>query len=582
MARSAALILLLLCGCATAPVAPAATPAPPAAATALPAPPDRGAAVPWVEYEAEAATTNATTLEPTRTFGEIAAEASGRSAVRLEDTSDQVTFTTAAPANALVIRYALPDAPDGGGITETLSLYVDGTFARKLTLTSRYAWVYGNPNTSAETSNDPRLGAPHRFFDEARTLLDDMPAGSTLTLQKDADDGAAFYVIDLIDLEQVAPPAAMPAGSLSITECGATPDDASDDGQAILRCIEQARSEQRDLWIPAGTFESTLPLAGVRGFPVADLTIRGAGMWHSTLHGAFARFNCTGSNCGFADFAILGETTGRDDDTPDNGFNGAAGTGSRMERVWVEHTKVGWWVGDGARNTTDGLVITGSRFRNLFADGVNLCNGTSNSIVEQSHFRNTGDDAIASWAPSFDGGVNTANVLRFNTVQVPWRANCFAIYGGKDNRIEDSVCADTVLYPGVLIGQLFDAHPFAGTTTVERVTLVRAGGRMWNQQHGALKIDANQGPIPGLVLRDIQIESATFAGLHIQGNAPIPAARVSDIAIDGAGTWGVYIGSMAGEGIFTRVSVDGATRGGLLDNSLKKFVITRAEGNRGW
>ncbi|KPV47517.1 hypothetical protein SE17_42325, partial [Kouleothrix aurantiaca] len=206
-------------------------------------------------------------------------------------------------------------------------------------------------------------------------------------------------------------------------------------------------------------------------------------------------------------FAILGETTGRDDKNPENGFNGGAGTGSRLENIWVEHTKVGWWVGAGTQNVTDGLVITGSRFRNLFADGVNFCNGTSNSVVENSHFRNTGDDALASWAPSFDGGVNTNNAFRFNTVQVPWRANCFAIYGGKDNHIEDNLCFDVVTYPGILIAQDFNSHPFAGTTAVQRNTLVRAGGSMWNEEHGALKIFAKEGPIAGLTVSDIEIDS---------------------------------------------------------------------------
>ena len=138
-------------------------------------------------------------------------------------------------------------------------------------------------------------------------------------------------------------------------------------------------------WIPPGTFESDLhPLE------VADVTIQGAGMWYSTIHGFYARFNCIGNNCRFYDFAILGETIVRDDKSPENGFNGGAGTGSRLENIWVEHTKVGYWVGGG----TDGLFVLNSRFRNLFADGVNFCNGTSNSVIENSHFRNTGDDAI--------------------------------------------------------------------------------------------------------------------------------------------------------------------------------------------
>lgn len=109
------------------------------------------------------------------------------------------------------------------------------------------------------------------------------------------------------------------------------------------------------------------------------------------------------------------------------------------------HTKVGFWVSGGA-----GLVISGSRFRNLYADGINFCNGTSYSVVENSHFRNTGDDAMASWSHK-GSGVNTGNVFRFNTVQVPWRANCIAIYGGKDHKIENNLCFDVVTYPGILI-----------------------------------------------------------------------------------------------------------------------------------
>ncbi len=323
--------------------------------------------------------------------------------------------------------------------------------------------------------------------------------------------------MDLVDLEQVAPPKAMPPDFLSISECGATPDDVSKDGGAIYDCIFQARAAGKGLWIPPGTFEINRMTPDVRGLSVAELTIQGAGMWYSTLHGPFARFYCTGSNCRFSDFAILGETTVRDDKIPDNGFNGGAGSGSRMENVWVEHTKAGWWIGQGNSNVTNGLVVRGSRFRNLFADGVNFCNGTSNSVVEQSHFRNTGDDAVASWAPSFDGGVNSNNVFRFNTVQLPWRANCFAIYGGKDNRIEDNLCADVVTYPGILIAQQFDAWPFSGTTTVQRNSLIRAGGPMWNQEHGALKIHAAEGALQGIVVKDLLIDSPTFAGIQIQG-----------------------------------------------------------------
>ncbi|HSK89426.1 MAG TPA: glycosyl hydrolase family 28-related protein, partial [Anaerolineales bacterium] len=347
----------------------------PASVIAIPTasnpPGSRGAAVPWIEYEAEDGQTSGEALLPDRTFGTIPAESSGRRAVRLDRAGEYVQFQSTGPANSVVVRFVIPDSEDGQGLEATISLYVDNVFRQKIRLTSKYAWSYGGEE---ETFNVPRAGGAHHFYDEARALVGDIPAGATVKLQKDASDNAEYYVIDLIDLEQVSPPRTKPEGYLSIVEdCGAIPDDGLDDGAAIQDCIDRARAAQTGVWIPAGVFEST-----TRPFEVSDVIIQGAGMWYSTIRGFYARFNCVGNNCRYFDFAILGETVLRDDKSPENGFNGGAGTDSRLENIWIEHTKVGYWVGAG----TNGLVITGSRFRNLFADGVNFCNGTSNSRVE--------------------------------------------------------------------------------------------------------------------------------------------------------------------------------------------------------
>jgi hypothetical protein len=531
----------------------------------------RGASVPWIEYEAEKGQTNGEILAPDRTFGTIAAESSGRSAVKLKETGEYVQFRTEKAANSVVVRFVIPDSEDGTGLEATLSLYVNDTFRQKIHLTSKYAWSYGGEQL---TLNAPAAKGAHHFYDEARALVGDIPAGANVKLQIDADDSAEYYVVDLVDLEQVAPPKTMPAGYLSIVDFGATPNDDSDDGAAIQAAIDLARAWKTGVWIPEGTFESSS-----RPFEVADVTIQGAGMWYSTIHGLFARFNCVGNNCRYFDFAILGETITRDDKSPENGFNGGAGTGSRLENIWVEHTKVGYWVGGG----TNGLVIINSRFRNLFADGVNFCNGTSNSVVENSHFRNTGDDALASWSPQ-GSGINTNNVFRFNTVQVPWRANCFAIYGGTDNRIEDNLCYDVVTYPGILVAQQFNSNPFGGTTIIQRNSLIRAGGPMFNNQHGALKIWADQGEISGLVVRDILIDSPTFTGIELEGSYPITSATLEHIDVQHPGTWGIFLHSnLAGEVTFSSVTVSDPGEEGLLDYAPKlNFKLTKGNGNSGW
>ena len=532
----------------------------------------RGADVPWIEYEAENGQTNGEVLAQDRTFGTIASESSGRSAVQLDSLGEYDQFQSAESANSIVVRFVIPDSDDGTGLESTISLYIDNVFRQKINLTSKYAWSYGGEE---ETFNVPKAGGAHHFYDEARALVGDIPAGAIVKLQVDADDNAEYYVIDVVDLEQVAPPKTKPESYFSIVEdCGASPDDGSDDGAAIQDCIDQARVAKTGVWIPAGVFESTS-----QPFEVSEVTIQGAGMWYSIIHGFYARFNCVGNNCRYFDFAILGETTLRDDRSPENGFNGGAGTGSRLENIWVEHTKVGYWVGPG----TNGLVITGSRFRNLFADGVNLCNGTSNSVVENSHFRNTGDDALASWSPKGDP-VNTNNVFRFNTVQIPWRANCFAIYGGKDNHIEDNLCYDVVTYPGILVAQQFNSNAFEGNTVIQRNSLIRAGGPMFHLEHGALKVWASQGEISGLVVKEIMIDSPTFTGIELQGSYPITSTTFSNVTVEGAGTAGIQLSSnLQGDASFSFVTVTDSGKEPLTNYAPKlKFQLMYGAGNSGW
>jgi hypothetical protein len=230
------------------------------------------------------------------------------------------------------------------------------------------------------------------------------------------------------------------------------------------------------------------------------------------------------------------------------------------------------------------LTIRNSRFRDLFADGVNFNDGTSNSLVENSHFRNTGDDALASWSNSTTGGVNTNNVFRFNTVQVPWRANCFAIYGGKDNKIEDNLCSDVVTYPGILIAQSFHSAPFSGITGVQRNSIIRAGGPMFQKEHGALKIRAEQGDILQVVFKDLLIDSATFSGIEIEGGYATEGIVFENIRITAPGGCGIYIRSgVSGDATFTNVVVTNPGKGGLLNyTAVKLFTLERGSGNSGW
>ena len=85
----------------------------------------RGADVPFLEQEAENAATNGSVIGPDRTAYTLPSEASGRTAVRLTP-GQHVEFTLPAAANAITVRYSIPDAPGGGGITAPLAVAVIG------------------------------------------------------------------------------------------------------------------------------------------------------------------------------------------------------------------------------------------------------------------------------------------------------------------------------------------------------------------------------------------------------------------------------------------------------------------------
>lgn len=157
---------------------------------------------PWVRYEAEDARTTGQVRGPSRVYYSPESESSGRRYVRLESEGQFVEFTAIQSGEGLVVRYSIPDTPEGDGQNATLSLYRNGKYEKKLLLTSRHAWSYGN----FPWSNNPKEGKPHHFYDEARSRVDEIKVGDTIRLQKDAKDIADYYLIDLIELEKVPPP----------------------------------------------------------------------------------------------------------------------------------------------------------------------------------------------------------------------------------------------------------------------------------------------------------------------------------------------------------------------------------------
>jgi hypothetical protein len=536
-------------------------------------PEGRGPSVAFVTYEAEAMETNGTKTIPTRAFGRISGESSGRQAVTLGAPGQQVVFENKEPSNSIVVRYSIPDL--GHEHWTTLSVFVDGVARGKLNLTSRYSWTYGPDDAfNKPHQEDKGAGNEHHFYDEAHALIGDVPVGAKVAVRKEASDTAASYTVDLIEMELVGGAIVAPAGSVSINDCGAKPDDDQDDSDAIQQCIDEAQALGKTLYIPEGTFQSySKPLSG------QGLTVQGAGMWRSAIVGFNAQIDCWGSgNCKFNDFALFGDTVARDDASPETGFRGNL-SNSVIKNVWIEHLKVGIWPSKGTAN----LLVSGVRARNLMADGVNLYNGTHDSVVEHSHFRNTGDDAIALWSHGFESpGPSRNNIVRNNYIQIPWKANCFGVYGGADNKIEDNVCADTVQYPGMFFAAQFDSQPFTGTTEVNRNTLLRCGGNAYDHTHGALKFHADQGDVGNVEVTDLDISSPTNAGVHVQGNHIVDKVWLNDVTIDSPGQGSFFLNQGAKGALDAVMVTSSGGNSAVVNDAGDAFNLIKGPGSTGW
>ncbi|MFD3331739.1 glycosyl hydrolase family 28-related protein [Streptomyces sp. NPDC058700] len=589
----------------------------------------RGATVAFDEQEAENATTDGTVVGPDRTPYTLPSEASGRSAVRLT-AGQYVEFVLPRDANALTVRYSIPDAPGGGGITAPLDIGVDGRHRRTMTLTSQYSWLYNQyPFTNdpradllhpdwwitecacvpAATTPAPEITKPFRpthFYDEQRLHLGrTFEAGDRVRLSVPAGSPAAWTVIDLLDTELVAPPH-VERGGVNVLAFGADPTGRRDASPAIERAIAFARRTDRPVYLPPGTFRVD------RHILVDDVTVVGAGNWHTVLKGRqvtlaepapdgsrhtgvglYGRSAAEGGsrNVHLSGFAVEGDVRERIDSDQVNAIGGAM-SDSTIDGLYLHRTKVGLWFDGPMRN----VKVTDNVITDQIADALNFHTGVTDSLVHDNFIRNTGDDGLAMWS---DGTADARNTFSRNTVQSPTLANGIAIYGGEDNTVSGNLVADPVREgSGLHAGARFGAEPFTGTLRFTDNTTVRAGtlDLNWRIGLGALWFYALDGSIDAdvRVTGDHYLDSTHNAIMlvseyGVKDRHGIPAVHFKDIRVDGTGN---SVLSARTKGSATFENVDARNVGAVGVNNCgsfnfpatgSEFALTdRGDNDGGW
>lgn len=556
----------------------------------------RGANMPFTILEAEASgnSTNGTKLAPNFTPGDFAGEASGRSAVYLDANGEYVEFTLTAPANAFVLRNAVAENTTG-----TISIYADGVDKGNFNVTSKFSYVYATPSTLGRLGYDNSGSKAYWLYEDSQLMLDKVyPAGTKIRIQKDAGDVSWIYV-DMIETENVAPPATNPDPSKYVEVSSS-------------KSIEQALTEFRQdstkkgIFIPAGewTISSKIFLYG------RATEIIGAGPWYTKL---VAPKDQTNTDVGFNISSAANGSTIKDlsawgnyvyrVDGPGKFIDGNGMQNVTIENIWAEHFICLYWGVNSSHNT-----FRNNRIKNMFADGINMTNGSSYNVIDNNYARATGDDAFALFSAIDAGGsYNVGNQYTNLTATNVRRAAAFAVYGGQGNVFQNLYGADTLTYPGVTISSLSFGYNTLGfgdqDTVIDGVTLDRTGGDFWTsvgaddkindyQNFGAIWFYGGDRDFKNIVVKNVDINNPVYFGLMFQSkspeNLPMQNIRLENITINNPTRYGIKLvvkaedgqGPPVGSASFTNVKVNNPGITAIYGESKSpNFTVNRVTGN---
>ena len=492
-----------------------------------------GATTPFVSYEAEAgflgggAAIYYLTNAPNTAYSSPELEASGHAFVALTGAGQYVQWTNNTSGNitAVNLRSCIPDAPAGGGITNTINLYINGVFRQAFAVNSLQNYCYEGTNYNGQADKNPADGDPRGFWNDTHAFITGaaVPPGGTLRFQMDSANTAAFYYIDVVDLEN--PPAALlqPANSLSVTSYGAIPNNpAFDNTSAMNSCFGAAQAQGKIAWIPAGTFYINADSGGLSAIGV---TIAGAGPWYTTIY----RLTPANNNQGVANIinavsctlsnVLLDCNSWSRDGANNNGAVDFSGTNWVVNNVWIQHTTSSFWcagVNGIAENCrTLSTWADGGNFNNVQSD-----NGIGMDLVYSNNFvRGTGDDAMAinSVYENIWGSVTNyytmMNHITYvnNTAIESWGGKCMGIYGGTNDLVANNLLEDTARYLGLGVMRFGVNGSDLHSARVIGNVILRCGGNGYNQQQQGLMI-GNGGDSQGVgAVENVYVASNTIS-----------------------------------------------------------------------
>ena len=519
----------------------------------------------YLRYEAEEdrCITDGTFLEPTYDQRTLQSESSNQSAVQLIATGSFVEWTNAQTADGLTIRFSLPDNAEGKGTSGNLTLYINEDSIQTLSLSSYWAWQYILKSGSKYPDNIPNETTkfPRMRFDEMHIKLNrEIPENATFRLVKN-DTNEVPYTIDFVELEKIH--AALTIDSIT-------------DENKVMYTPESgsftsfvSKNLGKTIFLPEGIYvvDSRIMING------DNTKIIGAGMWHTEIYFiASSDDKSTYNKRGFESYNNNITLEGMYLNTINNkryynndpayqvgkGLMGSFGSNSTIKNLWAEHFECGGWI-ENANN----LKIEHCRFRNNYADGMNLSYGTKNSVVEHCSYRNNGDDDMASWSRST--GLCENNMYSYSTSENNWRASSLGFFGGKQNKAFNIVIIDP-MEAGFRVTCDFPGMPFSSVGFSEFYNIsvykggvasgtVGVGGDLWGNQQGALHINSSsQYNLVNFKIYNIDFYDSKNDAIFIGSSSKtINNLYLKDITIDKTGRYGIFFSNAKGSGAYCNI-----------------------------
>ena len=560
--------------------------------------------MPYTRYEAENANMGGSaSLQSSVQFvqTDIASEASNQKYVSLPSNGSFVQWKTTAAARGVNLRFTMPDNSSGTGQTGSLSLYVNNVLVKTIDLSSYWAYQYFDVGGEGDPYQTPHTKTFMRFDEVHFTVTNTINTGDTVKIQKTNGDGLT-YGVDFIELEPVPAAITLPANYLSVTDFGAVANDTNDDYAAFNSCIAAAKTQGKNVYIPAGRFLISDKLL----LNVTNMKITGAGVWYTQVYFStdkqfYGGIMGRSSGVDISNFTMGTANNDRlkyDEQNPRDGqkykiykgFMGTYGNGSSIHDIWVEHFECGFWIGGYDApypvDVTRNLTISNCRIRNNYADGVNFCIGTSSSTVTQCSLRNNGDDALAMWpASDVQGSVQERNnTFSNNTIENNWRAGSIAIFGGTGHQVHHNYIKDGVGGSGIRFTNDFAGFGFEYPSDVTHLyenTIENCGTSydLWNQMRGAIEFFAGSGifnmQFDNTTILNSQRDAIRISGnnLHhivftnttITGTGKDPVTR--DVPADVYGGFGIYCDASSQGMTFNNLSVTDAESGTFINRN---------------